>query len=207
MTSSFSVIPIVLYKEIELFLDRFTFYNLINTSKEIFQDIKAEIRNIFLDEVESVFCVENPEWQQLLLGKIKDPSHQLSFWLNYSCSHLQVEQLKSLSYNRLRIDNAKELQNIPSWITVLNNGRDIQLERNHSISSFEGLQECVKKLCLTCFSALIDVRALSSLQELTFFSCGSVSDVACLKNVRDLSFRDCSSLRDISSLGNVYCWN
>jgi hypothetical protein len=205
MTSSFSVIPIVLYKEIELFLDRFTFYNLLNTSKEIFQDINAEIRNIFLDEVESVFYVENPEWQQLLLGKIKDPSHQLSFWLNYSCSHLQVEQLKSLSYNRLRIDNAKELQNIPSWITVLNNGRDIQLEHNRSISSFEGLQECVKKLCLTCFSALIDVRALSSLQELTFFSCGSVSDVACLKNVRDLSFRDCSNLRDISSLGNVYC--
>jgi hypothetical protein len=202
--SSFSVIPIVLYKEIELFLDRFSFHSLLNTSKEIFQDIKAEIRNIFLDEVETVSYVENPEWQQLILGKIKDPSHQVSPSLNYSCSHLQFEQLKNLSYYQLRVENAKELQSILSWITVLNNGRDIQLEHNHSISSFEGLQECVKKLSVSCFRALMDLRALSSIRELSFFSCGSVSDVACLKNVHDLSFRDCPNLKDISSLGNVY---
>jgi hypothetical protein len=202
----FTAIPIELLLEIKPYLTERNYWKFLLACNQLFADIRLNTGRILLFETGSKQFVEDSQFRDLILSKIKGTYGQLSL---RACSNfgmyngLVLAVVQQVPFCDLFIV-ADELHTLPDWANLINNRREVILKVNSVITEFPSGMN-FHRLYLIAFSALSDVSSFSHLKVLSLSRCVEVQDVRCLCNVDDLYLFNCPKIEDVSTLGKVRC--
>jgi hypothetical protein len=203
----FTSIPIELLLVIKSYLTGRNYWKFLLACNRLFADIRLSTGKILLFEKGSKQFVEDSQFRDLILSKIKGTYGQLSLrafhnsWGMYDGLRLAVvQQVPSCDLFVI----ADELHTLPDWANLINNRREVILKTNPVISAFPSGMN-FHRLDLIGFSALSDVSSFSHLKTFSISGCVEVEDVRCLCNVDDLYLYNCPKIEDVSTLGKVRC--
>jgi hypothetical protein len=75
-------LPLDIYLELKSFLSDLQYWRLLITSKRLLNDLGFISRRISLNEEQSKEILSSAKFRSLILGKIKNPKHQLKLFLS-----------------------------------------------------------------------------------------------------------------------------
>jgi hypothetical protein len=181
-----------------IYLSKRELKRILNTSRELFEDIKYETIRFKLSA--NIYFQNHKFWTWLRM-KLKHPEIQLHLHYDFASgreSDIWTQVLKEKDMT-LTVDYGTSVS-LPS--RKLNRFPVISIEHNCRIKKFDGplLQ---RKLTLIGFSRLSDVTNLSRVQELELRTCSRVRDVNSLGKLTKLVIDHCDQVADVSHLGNI----
>ena len=198
-------LPTDIFSQILTFLSTTEYLTCTTASKE-FQKIKYEtiVISLFLSNDDELSDID-------ILQKIKHPEYQVKIHYNgslaldsdYEVNWVPLDRLFRMKWKTISIYQAFHLSSIPNYAELINNQTELFLAENYEISSFPDLHHSVRKLELTNFFSLEDVRGLRSLSFLSLWSCQKVYDVSCLGGLNHLVIHACPKITNVHGLGSV----
>jgi hypothetical protein len=198
-----SKIPLELYLELKCFLSDLQYWKLLTTSKRLLNDLSFISRRISLDKKQSLNLLRNEEFRSLILGKIKDPKHQLKLVLKESTIDFSLLKniICELEIDFLYIGFFRFLTS-SDWENFFRRSSTLSLKYNKDITQFSCAFD-VERVELKLFHGLRDVSVFSNVKELGLSRCLEVIDVNCLLNLSKLTIEGCPKVTDVSALGKV----
>ncbi len=198
---SFQILPVCLYQVIQNYVSQIDYLSFMNTSKELFQQIKYETIDYSLDGVYSKLYYYNLPFRQYLLKHIKNPSKQLSltfYTYEYSSPSFDITVIKNV--HRIFLSYGCQITSI----NTLNQGIEfIEMSGMKKLTNFDGLSERLQGMKLSRFPNLNNVNGLKHLKELELHNCPNITDVKPLKELKKLTIIGCNLIKDISSLNRI----
>jgi hypothetical protein len=191
-------------------------HKLMNTSKELFQSIRAATIFYPLNfQCSAVFFTDNA-WKQNLISKVTNPDHQIQFFTSkdistvttFSDSFSWFLSLKDrpfpwgdatslimrMSYSQYKQNKIKN---------KLENMNTLSLSGFHNIVDLDSLSQLsISEVSVQVGHSKIDVSFLSHLKKVSISRCDA-TEVNCLKEAEVLHLISCDRLIDVSGLSNV----
>jgi hypothetical protein len=197
----FRKVPNALFLEIRDFLQPKQYFNLITSSNDFFHDVKYETWKIKVrgDLISSL--IDDPQFRENILSKIKNPKQQLCLSSFEPLDNLI--QFLSLDCYSMHFQ-ASNLHEISNWASRLNDHTVVSLSNNQVITHFDGYESANwKKLKIGRFESLISLIHLQNLRSLELFACNELKDIRCLSKLRRLKLDACHAIHDLTGLGNI----
>ncbi len=225
-------LPDVIIKQFQSFLSYDDIHYFMNTSKRYFSCLKQETIYFSLNQEKSLEYVENEQFREKLLKKVKDGRKQISLTfdrrfpseirdliahkIHFGTSSLYFPQAVS----SLSLVPSRELKEIPFLPSL----QDLSINFCENIVNVVTLSH-LNRLELGSASELTDITPLQNIPHLSFIACtnirdfsvlnssrqrsirisiSEVSDVAFCRNVHRLTLSECNNLIDISPLHGIY---
>jgi hypothetical protein len=201
----FTAIPIELLLVIKSYLTDRNYWKFLLACNRLFADIRLNTGKILLFERGSKQFLEDSQFRDLILSKIKGSYGRLSLRAYHNSfgmyDGLRLAVVQHVPSCDLFVI-ADELHTLPDWANLINNRREVILKVNSVITAFpSGLN--FHRLDVIDFSALSDVSSFSHLKVFSLSGCAEVQDVRCLCKVDDLYLYNCPKIVDVSALGKV----
>lgn len=227
-------LPEVLFTLLQTFLSYDDYHYLLNTSLQLFGDLKRRAIYFHLNVEWSIRYIQDKDFQRILLSKVDNGWDQIGIHVQHGIGEipadlpihrivaihkLQAEQwnkYKSIKFQpRIeqpvipRITNVREL-----YFTY--NGGLIDLTTFQSLSQlilYKGKDWTVEDitplskiphLSIGSFVNIKDFSMFSSQTFLEIYNCQGLTDVSSFRFIRHLKLKECHSITDVSVLNGVY---
>lgn len=216
-------LPYCLFHLISEYLSPTEYRNFMNTSLDLFEDIKRETVYYDLNTDSSLKFASNATFRNSILKKVSRKSKQVSLDFGRVSEFSQRVQIAGV--HRCRIQYYPIRRNHRALnVSIFSGIEELCLFRFDRIVSFEGM-EAVRKLHIEKLENLIDLSALSYLHSISMTDCPKVtnlnglgrvymvkiekapllSDISALSGFNhSVSLVDCPLVTDVSNLGNVH---
>jgi hypothetical protein len=191
-------------------------HKLMNTSKELFQSIRAATIFYPLNFQCTCSFFTNEAWKQKLISKVTNPDHQIQFLTSKDISKVttfsdafnwflslrdqshpwggEAVLLMRMSYSQYKQNKTKN---------KLENMNTLSLDGFHNIFDLDSLSQLsISDVSVNLGHSKIDVGFLSHLKKVSICCC-QATEVNCLKEVEVLHLISCDRLIDVSGLTNV----
>eukprot|EP01040_Poterioochromonas_malhamensis_P001572 gene1572-1664_t len=223
VTTGLDQLPYCIFHLISDYLEFEEYRNFMNTSIEIFEDIKRETVYYDLNTVYSQKYASDNSFRTEILKRVARKGKQISIDFGRVSEFSQRIQVKGV--HRCRVNFNSTYQNHrPFNMDIFSGIEELCLIRLHRVQSFEGMIN-VRKLHIEKLDNLTNVSALSYLHTLSIINCPNITnanglgrlyllkiekaplltDITALgKGNHTLSFIDCPLISDVSNLGNVH---
>ncbi len=192
-------LPDVIFSILQTFLSKDDYHYLMNTSKIYFERLKIETIYFFLSrKMREAYLLDN-DFQEKLLGKVKDGWKQIGISFPKRLIRLSLDLIP----NDLPLHTVtfQVLKGIPAS-TFLQKFRNVQTITipNGKLTKLPDLPN-TQSLTLSWCEELIDASNLSHLTHLTVSSASSLQDIHPLQDIPSLSLSGCDQILDFTMLG------
>jgi hypothetical protein len=191
-------LPLDIYLELKSFLSDLQYWRLLITSKRLLNDLGFISRRISLNEEQSKEILSSAKFRSLILGKIKNPKHQLKLFL--STNNAGFSSVGKISC-ALEIDFRFVADDV-NWEILINNKSALCFKNYRAICQFPRVLG-LERVDLTNLPRLRDVSLFSGLKQLALIDCPEIIDVKCLKELSRLTLSECPKVTDVSGLGKI----
>jgi hypothetical protein len=197
------LIPLELFREIQLFSGETDYYGLVSSMK-LFADIKFQTRIIRLKSDDAIKFLGDLEFRPLILGKVANTGRQLCVYLNAFPEYVLSSDLLS-DTPLLKLDLTRCRPNVGQhhlWESFLSKKQDVRIGYGISCAVFPQF-ESLQQVFIRENSSLTDISSLAHLKKVHLVGCYALSNISSLKNAKYIRIEFCNAIVDVSLLGKI----
>lgn len=208
------LLPEVIFRLMKTFLSNDDYHCLLNTSQQLFGDLKRKTIYFHLNVQWSIEYIEYEVFQRLLLNKVENGWEQIGICLSHSLvkgeeipADLPIHTIIGVDYLPLsQWNNYKSIKfrSQQSEIPLIPNVRKLTLPFKAQQVDLTPLGSLSKLRFNANFCLITDITPLSKIPDLTISGCFRLTDFSVLSSQRYLRIYNCSGLSDASSFRSIH---